>query len=122
MSRLFWFALGAAAGVMVTRKATETARQATPAGIAANVSDALRELAGAVGSFGAEVRAGMSERERELHTVVERRTGGPAGAVEGGWTPPAALPWAGSDLGQDRTARRSPARRSPGARARRAGG
>ncbi|SHG13948.1 hypothetical protein [Streptoalloteichus hindustanus] len=121
MSRLFWFALGAVAGVVATRKATETARQATPAGIAANVSDALRELAGAVGSFGAEVRAGMTERERELHHVVERRTGALEGG-SGGWTPPAALPWAGSDLGQDTTARRSSARRSPGARARRAGG
>ena len=35
----------------------------------------MRELAAAVGSFGAEVRAGMAEREAELHATVARRTG-----------------------------------------------
>jgi Sec-independent protein translocase protein TatA len=38
------------------------------------LGDAVRELAGAVGSFGAEVRAGMNEREQELHDMVEERT------------------------------------------------
>ncbi|MFE0024173.1 hypothetical protein [Amycolatopsis sp. NPDC059021] len=75
MRRLFWLGLGVVAGVALSRKATETARQATPAGLASNLGDAVRELAGAVGSFGAEVRAGMSEREQELHDMVEERTG-----------------------------------------------
>ncbi|WP_223198805.1 hypothetical protein [Solihabitans fulvus] len=75
MRRLFWFGVGLAAGVAVARKASNTARQITPAGIAANVGDGLRELAGAVGAFGAEVRVGMVEREQELHDVVERQTG-----------------------------------------------
>jgi hypothetical protein len=47
----------------------------TPAGAAENVSDAVRELAAAVGSFGAEVRAGMVQREAELHATVAQRTG-----------------------------------------------
>ncbi|GGP62750.1 hypothetical protein [Saccharothrix coeruleofusca] len=75
MRRLFWFGLGIAAGVAATRKANQAAHAATPAGIGANVGEGLRELAGAIGSFGAEVRAGMSEREQELQRTVERQTG-----------------------------------------------
>jgi hypothetical protein len=75
MKRLFWLGVGVAAGVVLSRKASETARQATPAGLASNLGDAVRELAGAIGSFGAEVRAGMSEREQELQELVEVRTG-----------------------------------------------
>ncbi|MGI8307317.1 hypothetical protein [Saccharopolyspora hattusasensis] len=72
MRRLFWFGAGVAAGVALTRKLNETARKATPSGMAEQLGGAVRELAGAVGSFGAEVRAGMQEREQELHDVVER--------------------------------------------------
>lgn len=75
MKRIFWFGVGVATGVAATRKATETARQATPSGLASNVSDAMRELAAAFGSFGAEVRAGMDEREQELQQLVERQSG-----------------------------------------------
>lgn len=75
MKRTFWFGAGVAAGVALTRKAGRAARQATPAGLASNLGDAMRELAGAIGSFGAEVRAGMSEREQELHETVEQSTG-----------------------------------------------
>jgi chromosome condensin MukBEF MukE localization factor len=70
--RLFWFGAGVAAGVALMRKLNETARKATPSGMAEQLGGAVRELAGAVGSFGAEVRAGMQEREQELHEVVER--------------------------------------------------
>jgi hypothetical protein len=75
MKRLFWLGLGVAAGVMATRKVGETARKATPAGIAENLSDAMRELGGALGAFGADVRAGMAEREGELDALVRTRTG-----------------------------------------------
>ncbi|RRO18207.1 hypothetical protein EIL87_08165 [Saccharopolyspora rhizosphaerae] len=70
MRRLFWFSAGIAAGVALTRKVNETARKATPTGMAEQVGGAMRELAGAVGSFGADVRAGMQEREDELQDVV----------------------------------------------------
>ncbi|QWF84296.1 hypothetical protein [Amycolatopsis sp. CA-230715] len=83
MKRVFWLGVGVVAGVALSRKATETARQATPAGLASNLGDAVRELAGAVGSFGAEVRAGMNEREQELHDMVEERTGMPAPRADG---------------------------------------
>lgn len=73
--RMLWFGLGVAAGVAASRKASAAARRMTPAGAAENVSDAMRELAAAVGAFGAEVRAGMAEREAELHATVTHRTG-----------------------------------------------
>jgi hypothetical protein len=75
MKRIFWLGVGVAAGVALSKKARETAHQATPAGIAGNLGDAVRELAGAIGSFGADVRAGMTEREDELTEVVEERSG-----------------------------------------------
>ncbi|WP_410589062.1 hypothetical protein [Amycolatopsis sp. lyj-23] len=83
MKRLFWLGVGVVTGVVLSRKAAETARQATPAGLASNLGDAVRELAGAVGSFGAEVRAGMNEREQELHDMVEERAGVTAPRAEG---------------------------------------
>ncbi|WP_307867923.1 hypothetical protein [Umezawaea beigongshangensis] len=75
MKRIFWFSVGIAAGVAASRKAANVVHQATPAGIGENVGEGLRELASAIGSFGADVRAGMSEREQELQDTVERRTG-----------------------------------------------
>jgi hypothetical protein len=75
MKRLFWLGLGVVAGVALSRKASRTAKQATPAGIAGNLGEAIGELAGALGTFGADIRAGMAERERELTETVERRTG-----------------------------------------------
>ncbi len=107
MKRVFWLGVGIATGVALTRKAKETARQATPAGIAGNLGEAMRELAGAIGSFGADVRAGMVEREEELSEVVEQRSG--------------VSPVARHALGvhDEQAARRVPAPRD--ARARRAG-
>ena len=75
MRRLFWLGVGMAAGVALTRKAKNVARQATPAGLAANLGDAVRELATAVGAFGADIRAGMAERQEELSEMVEQRSG-----------------------------------------------
>jgi chromosome condensin MukBEF MukE localization factor len=75
MKRMFWFGLGIAAGVAATRRAHSAVRRITPAGAAENVGDAVRELAVAIGSFGADVRAGMAEREAELHATVIQRTG-----------------------------------------------
>ncbi|WP_424188449.1 hypothetical protein ACOBQX_10110 [Actinokineospora sp. G85] len=80
MKRLFWMGVGAAAAIALNRKARETAHAVTPAGIAGNVGDALRELAGALGTFGADVRAGMSEREVQLSEQVEARSGVTPGA------------------------------------------
>ena len=48
MARLFWVALGAAAGVYAVRKVTKAAEAYTPTGVAHGLSDfadGLRELA-----------------------------------------------------------------------------
>jgi hypothetical protein len=81
MKRLFWLGLGVATGVMVTRKAAEAAQRLTPAGVGEQLGDGLREVASAIGAFGAEVRAGMTEREHELTDMVQTRTGLPLPGV-----------------------------------------
>ena len=75
MKRLFWLGLGVTVGVLATRRLTSAARHLTPGGFAEDVADALRELGTAIGSFGADVRAGMVEREQELHELVDDRIG-----------------------------------------------
>jgi hypothetical protein len=83
MKRLFWLGVGMATGVVLTRKASEAARRFTPAGVGEQLGDGLRELAAALGSFGADVRAGMAERERELTDLVQRRAGQPLPGLTG---------------------------------------
>jgi hypothetical protein len=66
VARLFWVALGAAAGVYAVRKVGKAAQAYTPAGVADGLSDfgdGLRELAAAV-------REGMAEREGELRLAL----------------------------------------------------
>ena len=75
MARLFWVALGAAAGVYAVRRVTKAAEAYTPTGVAHGLSDfadGLRELADAV-------HEGMSEREEELRLAL----GIDAGTAEG---------------------------------------
>ncbi|MCW2584835.1 MAG: hypothetical protein JWN55_351 [Frankiales bacterium] len=66
--RLFYVALGATAGVLLVRKATAAAHRFTPAGVQSGLAGALGGLGEAIRDFGAEVRAGMAEREAELRT------------------------------------------------------
>ncbi|TKJ16586.1 hypothetical protein [Blastococcus sp. CCUG 61487] len=66
MRRLFWLAMGITIGVLVVRKLSAAAEKMTPAGIGASVAEGLRDLADAIGDFGADVREAMSEREEEL--------------------------------------------------------
>ena len=80
VARLFWAALGAAAGVYAVRKVGKAAQAYTPAGVAHGLSDfgdGLRELAAAV-------REGMAEREGELRLAL----GIDAGTTEPGTTEP----------------------------------
>ena len=88
MKRLFWLGVGLAVGVYATRRASEAAHALTPAGVGANLADGLRELGAGLGAFGAEVRAGMTERERELADLVERRTGAPLPALSDAFADP----------------------------------
>ncbi|WP_448613022.1 hypothetical protein [Modestobacter sp. URMC 112] len=66
MRRLFWLAMGITIGALVVRKLSRAAEKLTPQGIAAQLVDGLRELADAIGDFGADVRAAAAAREAEL--------------------------------------------------------
>lgn len=66
MSRLFWIALGATAGVLIVRKLSRTAEAYTPAGLARG----LQELGGAIRDFAEDVRAATAERELELNHAL----------------------------------------------------
>lgn len=74
MRRLFWLGVGVAVGVSATRKIGAATHKASPAGIGTSFGEGLRELGAGLGAFGAEVRAGMAEREEELATMVEEST------------------------------------------------
>ena len=79
MRRTFYLAAGAALGIAATRKtrrAKEAAKAAlTPTSIAGNIADAIAELGNAVGSFAADVRAGMNERQAQLMAVIDEASG-----------------------------------------------
>jgi hypothetical protein len=66
MRRLFWLAMGITIGALVVRKLSSAAEKLTPAGIGASIAEGLRDLADAIGDFGADVRDAMAEREQEL--------------------------------------------------------
>ena len=74
MRRLFWtgigVGLGATAGVLVARRLRRTREALTPSGIAGALAGAASGLTGAIREFGAEVRAGMTEREAELNDAL----------------------------------------------------
>jgi hypothetical protein len=66
MRRLFWVAVGAAAGAYAVHKVTKAARAFSPEGVsssASSLAEGLRELAAAV-------REGMAEREAELRIAL----------------------------------------------------
>jgi hypothetical protein len=66
MRRLFWLAMGITIGVLVVRKLSAAAEKMTPQSIAGQLVAGLRDLADAIGEFGADVRAAAAERELEL--------------------------------------------------------
>jgi hypothetical protein len=66
MRRLFWLAMGITIGALVVRKLSRAADKLTPTGIAGASAEGLRDLAEAIGDFGADIRAAAAEREAEL--------------------------------------------------------
>jgi hypothetical protein len=80
MRRLFWLAMGITIGALVVRKLSRAAEKMTPGGIAASLADALRDLATAIGEFGADVREAMAERESELRAGTGLDAPLPAGS------------------------------------------
>ena len=75
MKAALYFVAGAVVGVAATQR-TRRAKQAvkaslTPSAIAADLADAIGEIGHAMGSFAADVRAGMEDRQAELSAVVD---------------------------------------------------
>jgi hypothetical protein len=68
MRRLFWLAMGITIGALIVRKLSRAADKLTPAGIGGSIAEGLRDLADAIGDFGADVRAAAADREVELRT------------------------------------------------------
>jgi hypothetical protein len=81
MRRLFWLAMGITIGALVVRKLSRAAEKMTPGGIAGSIAEALRDLADAIGDFGADVRHAMAERENELRAGTGLDAPLPAGGV-----------------------------------------
>ncbi|SFL16589.1 hypothetical protein SAMN04488085_107139 [Geodermatophilus ruber] len=71
MRRLFWLAMGITIGALVVRKLSRAAEKLTPQGVAGALVEGLRDLADAIGEFGADVRAAAAEREQELRAGTE---------------------------------------------------
>ena len=70
MRRVFWIALGATAGVLVVRKASQLAHRFTPTGMAEGVAEAGGKAQGALADFGAAVSMHAAEREAELRAAL----------------------------------------------------
>lgn len=67
MKRLLWLGVGLAVGVVVVRKVTRKANEFTPSGIATSLSESAGGLVESLRSFVEDVRAGMAERESQIH-------------------------------------------------------
>jgi hypothetical protein len=68
--RLVYIAFGAAAGILVVRRATQAAKKFTPAGVQSSVTGSFSGLTDAIREFTAELKIAMAEREDELRTTL----------------------------------------------------
>jgi hypothetical protein len=66
MRRLFWVAVGAAAGIYAVRKVQKTLHAYSPSGLAERAGG----LGESIATFAEEVRAGMADREAELREAL----------------------------------------------------
>ena len=74
--RLFWFFTGAATGVWATVKVNRAVRRLSPDSLAATAADRALETGARLRLFAHDVRAGMVQRETELHDALGLRTHG----------------------------------------------
>ncbi|MFI5531188.1 DUF6167 family protein [Kitasatospora sp. NPDC051853] len=64
--RIFWMAVGAGATVWAMNKANEAVHRMTPDSLSGTAARGALQLGDAAKRFAADVRAGMTERERQL--------------------------------------------------------
>jgi len=69
MKRMLWLGIGLAVGALVVRAATKKAQAFTPQGIAGSVRESAGGAFDSLRSFVDDVRAGMAEREQEIHAA-----------------------------------------------------
>ena len=74
MRRLFWVAVGAAAGIYAVRKVQKTIHAYSPSGLAERAGGVGESLRG----FADEVRTGMAHREAELREALGMDVADPA--------------------------------------------
>jgi hypothetical protein len=68
--RLFWFFTGATTGVWATVKVNRALRRLRPDSLAATAADRALETGARLRLFAHDVRAGMAQREGELHDAL----------------------------------------------------
>ncbi|MFG2225607.1 DUF6167 family protein [Streptomyces sp. NPDC048644] len=68
--RAFWFTTGAAAGVWATNKVHRKLRRLQPDSLAAQAADKAVETGHRLRQFAVDVRAGMADREEQLHDAL----------------------------------------------------
>jgi hypothetical protein len=74
MKRLLWLGIGMAVGAIVVRKVTRKVEQFTPSGIATSLSESAGGFVESLRSFVEDVRAGMAEREQQIHEAFAAGT------------------------------------------------
>jgi Family of unknown function (DUF6167) len=85
--RLFWFLTGAATGVWATVRVERAVRRLSPESLAATAANRALRTGARLRLFARDVRAGMAQREGELHDALGLRTTGELPAAA-----PAAIP------------------------------
>src|SRR5882757_8669978 len=73
LRRSFWFVAGAATGVWATVKVNRAVRRLSPESLAATAADRAVETGARLRLFARDVRAGMAQREGELHDALGLR-------------------------------------------------
>jgi hypothetical protein len=69
MKRVLWLGIGLAVGALAVRAVSKKARSLRPGALAGAVRQSAGGALGSVRSFVDDVRAGMAEREQEIHAA-----------------------------------------------------
>src|SRR5690348_6590204 len=86
--RMFWFLTGAATGVWATVKVNRAVRRLSPDSLAATAADRALETGARLRLFARDVRAGMAQREGELHDALGLKVRDESPALPAGDEPP----------------------------------
>jgi hypothetical protein len=71
MKRMLWLGIGLAVGALAVRAITKRARSFTPGGLAHAAQETAAGMVDSVRTFVDDIRAGMTEREAEIHAALD---------------------------------------------------